>query len=586
MTTASSAPAANTTYIIGHKNPDADSICSALAYAAYKEARGEQDYVAARCGNSNARIDTILRRFGQPLPLYVSDVSPRVRDLMVADVVSVAEHATCAEALELIDRHDIRFLPVTDPQGRVVGTISLAHLGGIFIPRISEPLLMRQVHTNLTHIMRALKAVPRHLVEPDRPEQLYIRVGSMDIRSFWTVSQRENIPAAQSIIIVGDRRDVQQRAIEIGVRGIIVTASLPVDDDIVALARERGVCLLSSPYDSATTAWVVRTASTIQRVIERTVDSVHPDVRIAEIRRKMASMAAPAYLVIDDEGALRGILSKSDIIKPVHTRLVLVDHNEITQAVGGAEEVAITEIIDHHRLGALNTAQPILFINEPVGSTCTIIAGLFRRDGLVPAPALAGVMMSGLISDTLNLNSPTTTDKDRTLLAWLAGIAGVDSDRLAEEIFSSGSIILASPPEKVVRSDHKVYDEEGVRFAVSQVEELGFRNFWQHAKALAEALEVAAGLRAAQLRGAAGDRYQHPELGAAGEGRSRPHRPDLLRAHRAGRDLRPAGDRQPQEAADSLLQQPAEGTARRIAPGLRPESAEQGASEGDRAPGQ
>ncbi len=288
MTPVSSAPAANTTYIIGHRNPDADSICSALAYAAYKEARGERGFVAARCGNSNARIDTILHRFGQPLPLYVSDVSPRVRDLMVADVVSVAEHATCAEALELIDRHDIRFLPVTDPQGRVVGTISLAHLGGIFIPRISEPLLMRQVHTNLTHIVRALKAVPRHLVEPDRPEQLYIRVGSMDIRSFWTVSQRENIPAGQSIIIVGDRRDVQQRAIEIGVRGIIVTASLPVDEEIVALARERGVCLLSSPYDSATTAWVVRTASTIQRVIERTVASVHPDVRIAEIRRKMA----------------------------------------------------------------------------------------------------------------------------------------------------------------------------------------------------------------------------------------------------------------------------------------------------------
>ena len=489
MTPAATAPAANTTYIIGHKNPDADSICSALAYAAYKEACGERGYVAARCGNSNARIDTILHRFGQPLPLYVSDVSPRVRDLMIADVVSVAETATCAEALELIDRHDIRLLPVTDAVNRVVGTLSLAHLGGIFIPRISEPLLMRQVHTNLTHIVRALKATPRHLVEPNRPEQLYIRVGSMDIRSFWKVSERENIPAQQSIIIVGDRRDVQQRAIEIGVRGLIVTANLPVDEDILALAREHGVCVINSPYDSATTAWVVRTASTIQRVIERNVASVHPDVRIAEIRRKMGQMAAPAYIVIDDEGKLRGILSKSDIIKPVQTRLVLVDHNEVTQAVTGADEVTITEIIDHHRLGALNTPQPILFINEPVGSTCTIIAGLFRRDGLRPSPEIAGVMMSGLISDTLHLNSPTSTEKDRSLLVWLAGIAQVDSGALAEAIFSSGSIILASPPEKVVRSDHKVYEEEGVRFAVSQVEELGFGNFWRHAKTLAVALD-------------------------------------------------------------------------------------------------
>jgi manganese-dependent inorganic pyrophosphatase len=490
MTPLSAAPNANTTYVIGHKNPDADSICSALAYAAYKEASGERGYVAARCGNSNARIDTILHRFGQALPLYVSDVSPRVRDLMIADVVSVAENATCAEALELIDRHDIRLLPVTGEGGRVVGTLSLAHLGGIFIPRISEPLLMRQVHTNLTHIVRALKATPRHLVEPNRPEQLYIRVGSMDIRSFWKVSERENIPPQQSIIIVGDRRDVQQRAIEIGVRGIIVTANLPIDEDILTLAQEHGVCLISSPYDSATTAWVVRTASTIHRVIERTVASVHPDVRIAEIRRKMGQMAAHAFIVIDDEGKLRGILSKSDIIKPVQTRLVLVDHNEVTQAVTGADEVTITEIIDHHRLGALNTPQPILFINEPVGSTCTIIAGLFRRDGLRPSPEIAGIMMSGLISDTLHLNSPTTTEKDRSLLAWLAGIARVDSANLAEAIFSSGSIILANSPEKVVRSDHKVYEEEGVRFAVSQVEELGFGNFWQHAKAIAAALDA------------------------------------------------------------------------------------------------
>jgi manganese-dependent inorganic pyrophosphatase len=167
---------------------------------------------------------------------------------------------------------------------------------------------------------------------------------------------------------------------------------------------------------------------------------------------------------------------------------VLVDHNELTQAVPGADEVAIAEIIDHHRLGALNTAQPILFINEPVGSTCTIVADLFRRENLQPSPEIAGIMMAGLISDTLHLNGPTTTGKDAIILAWLASIAGVESKTLADEIFNSGSVILANPPEKIVRSDHKIYEEEGVRFAVSQVEELGFGNFWQHAKPIAAAL--------------------------------------------------------------------------------------------------
>jgi len=489
MTSAYASPGTPVTYVIGHRNPDADAICSAIAYAAYKQARGETGFVAARCGNSNARIDTILGRFRQPLPLYLSDVAPRVRDLMAPDVTAVREEATCAEALELIDREDLRMLPVTDVFGCPVGTLSLSHLGGAFIPRASAPLQMRQVDTSLTHVVRALKARALHLANGERRERLYVRLGTMDIRSFWKISERENIPAEQSLIIVGDRRDVQLRAIEIGVRAIVITSNLPVDDDVVARAKERGTGLIVSPYDSATTAWVVRTASTIERSIERTFVPLHPDARISDVRRRIATHPAPAFMVVDDAGLLRGVLAKSDMLRPVPTRLCLVDHNEVTQAVSGAEEVTISEIIDHHRLGALHTAQPILFLNEPVGSTCTIVAGLFRRDGLVPSPAVAGLMMSGLISDTLHLNSPTTTHKDAEILAWLAPLAGEDPRQLADAIFSSGSIIVTNSPEKVIRTDYKIYEEGAVRFAVSQVEELSFVNFWQQAKPLGLALE-------------------------------------------------------------------------------------------------
>ena len=497
MTTAATAPsspdplarAAAPTYIVGHKNPDADAICSAIAYAAYKAQRGDQGYVAARCGNSNARIDTILARFHQPLPLYLSDVSPRVRDLMAAEVVSVTENATCAEALELIDRHDIRLLPVISPRRGIVGTVSLAALGSIFIPRAREPRLMRQVKTSLTNITRALQARPLHLVGERKVEELFVRLGTMDIKSFWSISEREKIPASQSLIIVGDRRDVQKRSIELGIRALIITSNLEVDPEIIELAKAKGVSLISSPFDSATTAWVVRTASTMERVIDRQFATISADARLTEARKKFSGGSPHALLVTDDEGTLQGILTKSDMLKPVQTRLVLVDHNELTQAVPGAEEVTITEIIDHHRLGALNTQQPILFINEPVGSTSTIVADLFRREGLTPSPEIAGIMMAGLISDTLMLNSPTTTPKDGSILSWLAPIAGVDPQKLADEIFSSGSVILANPPAKVVRSDFKIYEEEGVRFAVSQVEELGFSNFWQHAKPIANALQ-------------------------------------------------------------------------------------------------
>jgi manganese-dependent inorganic pyrophosphatase len=488
MSTAPFALSSTHTYVIGHRNPDADSICSAIAYAALKEARGEKGHVAARCGNSNARIDTILSRFRHPLPVYLSDVWPRVRDMMDSNVVSVPENATCAEALELIDRHDIGLLPVVDAGNRLVGTISLPHLGGIFIPRVSKPKLMRQVHGTLANIARALKATVIHAVDDARSEEFYVRLGTMDLKSFWKISEREGIPAARSLIIVGDRRDIQLRAIELGLRGLIVTSNLAVDEEVVEQARRKGVTVISSPYDSSTTAWVVRTASSIERVVERNIGSVSPDARISDVRRKISTLAAPALMVLNEDGSLAGVLSKSDILKPIQTRLILVDHNEISQAVSGAEEVQITEIIDHHRLGAMNTQAPILFINEPVGSTCTIVGDLFRSSGLVPSPETAGIMMSGLISDTLHLNSPTTTPKDAEVLTWLAGIAGEEPRALAEAIFSSGSVIQAHTPGEIVEADHKVYDEEGVRFSVSQVEELGFANFWGRSKEIASAL--------------------------------------------------------------------------------------------------
>ncbi len=484
----SSAPF-NPTYIIGHKNPDADSICAAIGYAAYKQARGLSGFIPARCGNSNARIDAILERFQQPLPLLLTDVTPRVRDVMVTNVVNINEDATCAEALELIDQHDVRILPVVAEDKRVVGTVSIFQLGGFFVPKVSALREMRKVHTSLNHIARALRARTVNLPDAEREQELFVRVGAMDLKSFGKAAQSDGILPGQSIIIVGDRRDIQLRSIEMSVRLLVITGNLPVEDDVVECAKAAGVALIVSPYDTATSAWVIRSATKLGRLIDRQFASLSPDQRLIDLRKKLATSNVAAFMVLCDAGRLQGILTKTDMLKPARTRLILVDHNEMTQAVTGAEEVTITEIIDHHRIGALATSQPILFINDPVGSTCTIIADLFRRDGLSPSPSIAGILMGGIISDTLHLQSPTTTEKDGEILAWLARLAGVDSRTLATLIFSSGSVILAHPPEKVIRNDFKIYSEEGVRFAVSQVEELGFGNFWQNSKLLLRSLD-------------------------------------------------------------------------------------------------
>ena len=483
------AQAKHPTYIIGHRNPDADSICSAIAYASFKAAIGEQGFSAARCGNSNARIDAILNRFQQPLPLFVADVTPRVRDIMVTDVIKAERGATCAECLELIDRHDIRSLPLVDEDHHVLGFISVFQLGGYFIPKIKDPREMRQVYSSINSVVRALKACVLYLRDADTFQNMYVKIGAMDIRSFGRFSDAEAIPASETIIVVGDRWDIQQRSIQVGVRLLVITGKLDVDQEVIEQAREKGVSLIVSPYDSATTAWIIRTASLVDHMIDRNIIAFGAEERLADVRRKVGASINLAYTVLDDEGRLQGLFSKTDLLKSARTSLVLVDHNEMNQTVPKTSEVNIVEIIDHHRLGALNTQQPILFINEPVGSTCTIVADQFRRSGLTPSREIAGVIMGGMISDTLNLNSPTSTEKDASLLRWMEDLAGVSANELAEMIFSSGSVILSSAPDDVIRADFKIYLEEGVRFSVSQVEELGFNNFKKNEEKISEALD-------------------------------------------------------------------------------------------------
>ena len=478
----------DSTYIIGHKNPDADAICSAIAYANLKILQGHKGYIPARCGNTNARIDTILQKFSQPTPLFVGDVSLLVKDIMVRDVVHIHEDATLFEALQLIDKYDVCVLPVTDENKQLKGYLSIFQMGDYFIPKFQQPRAMRQVHTSINDVVTTLKADVIFVRDEDSLEDMYVKIGAMDIRSFGKFTGSDAIPSNETIIIVGDRWDIQQRSIQIGVRLLVITGSLGVDQEVIDLAREKGVSLIISPYDSATTAWTIRTASRISKLVESNSVVFGPDQRLDQVSRRIANSNAQAFMVTGEGDRLIGLFTKTDVLKPNKTNLILVDHNEMSQAVPGASDVNIKEVIDHHRLG-INTAQPIRFINDPVGSTCTIIAQLFRQSNIEPNPEIAGIMMSGIISDTLNLTGPTATDQDTEVISWLEKIAGIQSSELAMEIFNSGSIILSMVAEEVICSDQKFYEENDFRFSVAQIEELGFRNFWDHSEELSEALE-------------------------------------------------------------------------------------------------
>ncbi len=477
------------TYIIGHKNPDADAICSAMAYAAFKEASGQPGYVAARCGNSNARIDAILNRFGATLPEFVGDVTPRVEDIMQRNPYVVSVDDTCARALELLDLHDVRALPVLDREDRLDGYVSIFGLGDYFIPKPKRATSMRKVQSSIDAIIRSIGGTEVIAFAQTAVDEFYVRVAAMELESFGKSATAEGIPNNRSIIVVGDRDDVHRRAISMGVRLIIVTGGHRMKPETLALAKDAQVSVAYADTDSATTAWAVRAATLIGGLVQRDAPRFSPQEKLGVIRRRIIQSNALIYHVVDEEARLVGVFSKSDILKPVRTRLVLVDHNELSQAVDGANEVEIAEVVDHHRLGNPHTAQPILFLNRPLGSTCSIVADMFRTAGLTPSPQIAGLMMCGIISDTLLLQSPTTTPLDVSLLAWLTRIADADPRALADMIFNAGSVLSTLSPDAAVRADCKLYNEGDKRFSVAQVEELGFNNFWKCSDSLLESLE-------------------------------------------------------------------------------------------------
>ena len=296
-------------------------------------------------------------------------------------------------------------------------------------------------------------------------------------------------PPSTVVLIVGDRDNIQELAIDAAVRALIITGGFPMPPETQRRAAERGVVVIRSRHDTATTVLLARGAVRAGLVVEREFASFEPDMPLDAARARAAASADSLFPVLDAERKLVGVLTKSDFLKTVPRQLVLVDHNELTQAVHGADRLPIIEVLDHHRLGGFSTDTPIHFWNNPVGSTCTIVAMLYRQHGVDIPPGTAGLLMAGLISDTLNLTSPTATPTDHTILAHLSKLAGVDAATLASEIFSVGSPLLTLQPSEVVTSDCKDYTEGGIRFSVAQIEELGFQPFYDKHDDLSAALD-------------------------------------------------------------------------------------------------
>jgi manganese-dependent inorganic pyrophosphatase len=475
------------TFVIGHKNPDMDAICSAIAYAEFKRATGEPEVVAARCGNTNERIDFALQRFGFEPPVFLTSVQPRVEDVMERRVVTVHAKAPVYETVTHISDRKFRALPVVDDNGCCLGFVSSAKVSRYLFPRHDEVAVAREVDASLADIAAVTGATVVSGPLTDEVRRFVLVVAAMQTDTFQSRMKALDLP--RTVLIVGDRQNIQRMAIEAGVRAVMITGGCAAQEAIKRLAQQKSVTILTARHDTATTVLLARCAVNSEHILDEVFTSFAPDAPLDEARRDVAMSSDFAFPVIDN-GKLAGIFTKSDFLKPVPRRLILVDHNELTQAVDGADQVPITEIIDHHRIGVAPTETPILFMNRPVGSTCTIVGTLFLQAGLPIPPRLAGLMMCGMISDTLNLTSPTTTDIDRDVMQRLAALCGENPAALAEAIFSVGSPLLTMTPAQAVTADCKEYTERGVKFSVAQIEELSFAAFEEKKSSLLDALEA------------------------------------------------------------------------------------------------
>ncbi len=482
-------------YVIGHRNPDTDAICSAIGHAALLRATGEPDAAAARCGEVPPRTAWVLERAGIEVPPLVTDVRATAGMICRRDVVQVRPDDTFLAAYRRMLASGVRCVPVTDDDGSVQGMLRYLDLLELLVPGdAASGLQVRTVHVSLAKIAATLQAesIGAPLPGAEEEEDLILLVGAS---SQGTVERRLKTAAKEGnvnrfIVLCGDRPVVQHYAIENSARALLVTGGNGVDPQLREMARQRGVVILLGTQDTASVSTLIRCSRTVHHVMEKEFVSVSASEPVSRLRKSLATLDQDLFPVLDPIGKnMIGVLSKSDLVDPPRTRLALVDHNEYAQAVTGVEEAEIVEVVDHHRLaGDLVSREPIRFLNEPVGSTSTLVARKFRHRDLEPDGGTALCLCAGIISDTLCLTSPTTTDLDREMLDWLSDLAGIEPEKFKEEFFAVGSLLATGTPDEILNADRKEFADEGVKVTIAQVEELGLHAFNPRREELERAL--------------------------------------------------------------------------------------------------
>ena len=458
-------------YVTGHKNPDSDSICSAYAYAEFKNKTGNLPAIPVRLGNVNRETQYILDYFGVEAPQLLKTVKLKVEDLEFDRITPVSPEISLKTAWNIMSNKNIKTLPVADENDHLLGVLAISNLTSCYMD-IWDNRILAKSNTSFENIVDTLSAKEIYVNEGTKSFPGKIVVSAMKPESM-----KDHIEEGD-IAIVGDREEVQSALLDLNISLMIITGSHTPTSEIIEKAKEANISVISTPHDSFTTSRLIIQSIPVGYVmIKDKLVTFSTEDLVDDVKPVMVETRFRSYPVIDTDGKVIGAMSRYHLISNYRKKIIQMDHNERGQSVDGLEDADILEIIDHHRVADIQTSGPLYFRSEPIGSTSTIVGKCFFERGIRPSKQAAGLLCGAIISDTLLFRSPTCTPEDKQICLRLAEIAGINVEEFAKEMFKAGTSLKGKTVEEIFNQDFKPFTIGETKVGIAQVNTMDIEGF-------------------------------------------------------------------------------------------------------------
>lgn len=464
-------------YVSGHKNPDTDSICSAIAYSYLLNATNKYNAVPVRLGEVNRETEYVLKRFGVEHPILLKTVKQKVEDLNYDKVTVFSKDLTLKTAWFLLKQQNLKSAPILDEHGQLLGLLSTSNIIEGYMDQWDSEVL-KKAKTPVENVIDTLEANVIYL-----NENLKVINGDIHIAAMSGNEAKKRIHENDVVIVGGDRSDDLEELISVKPSLIILTGSLTSDENVVNKCKEQGISIVSTPFNSYQTSQQIVQAIPVEYVmIKGDIKTFSTDDTLDYMKEVMSETRYRGYPVIDLNNRCVGSISRFALLKGLRKKVILVDHNERGQSIPGIEEADILEIVDHHRVADIQTVGPLLFRGEPLGSTATIVTKMFEELDVEMPSHIAGLLLGAVVSDTLLFKSPTCTPVDTKIAKKLAEIAGVDIQEFAMEMFKAGTSLVGKTVDEIFNQDFKKFSFDNLQVGVAQVNSMDIEGFLPYKK--------------------------------------------------------------------------------------------------------